>query len=36
MLFGETTIAERPDLVERWVDRWLTYPGEALYREVRS
>lgn len=35
MLFGETTITERPDLVERWIDRWLTYPGAAIDREVR-
>ncbi|MFB6141958.1 MAG: alpha/beta fold hydrolase [Halorientalis sp.] len=36
MLFGETTIAERPDLVEHWKDRWLTYPGAAIYAEVQS
>ncbi|WP_121821657.1 alpha/beta fold hydrolase [Halostella salina] len=35
-LFGETTREERPDLVERWIDRWTTYPGEAVYREVDS
>ncbi len=36
ILFGETTIEERPDLVDAWVDRWLTYPGDAVYREVDS
>lgn len=36
ILFGETTIAERPDLVDRWVDRWRTYPGDAVYHEVES
>lgn len=36
ILFGETSVAERPDLVERWLNRWLTYPGEAIYREVES
>ncbi len=36
LLFGQTTIAERPDLVEAWVDRWLTYPGEAVYQETSS
>jgi pimeloyl-ACP methyl ester carboxylesterase len=36
ILFGATTNEERPELVESWVDRWLTYPGEAVYREVDS
>jgi pimeloyl-ACP methyl ester carboxylesterase len=36
VLFGETTIAERPDLVDSWVDRWLSYPGDAVYHEVDS
>lgn len=36
LLFGETSVAERPDLVETWIDRWLTYPGEAIYHEVKS
>jgi pimeloyl-ACP methyl ester carboxylesterase len=35
-LFGETTRQDRPDLVEHWTDRWQTYPGEAVYNEVRS
>ena len=35
-LFGETTREHRPALVERWVDRWQTYPGEAVYHEVLS
>jgi pimeloyl-ACP methyl ester carboxylesterase len=36
LLFGATSNAERTDLVDRWVDRWLTYPGEAVYQEVSS
>lgn len=35
-LFGETTREENPELVEAWTDRWETYPGEAVYREVES
>lgn len=35
-LFGETTRTERTELVQRWVDRWETYPGEAVYHEVNS
>jgi pimeloyl-ACP methyl ester carboxylesterase len=36
ILFGETTIEEQPELVESWVQRWLSYPGEAVYHEVES
>lgn len=36
LLFGSTTVEERPDLVDSWVDRWLTYPAEAVYHEVHS
>ncbi|AQL44207.1 alpha/beta hydrolase [Halorientalis sp. IM1011] len=36
MLFGQTSIEERTDLVEHWKDRWLTYPGEAVHDEVKS
>lgn len=35
-LFGETTREQNPELVESWVDRWRTYPGEAVYQEVSS
>lgn len=35
-LFGETTRAERPDFVDHWVDRWTTYPGDAVSHEVHS
>lgn len=35
-LFGETTIAEQPDLVSSWVERWRTYPGGAVANEVSS
>ncbi|WP_323676465.1 alpha/beta hydrolase [Halorubellus sp. PRR65] len=36
ILFGATTNEERSALVDAWVDRWLTYPGEGVYQEVRS
>jgi pimeloyl-ACP methyl ester carboxylesterase len=36
LLFGETTNEQRPDLVEQWVDRWSTYPGEAVHLEAQS
>lgn len=36
LLFGKTTLQENPDLAEKWVDRWLTYPAEAVYHEVNS
>ena len=36
LLFGETTMAENPALVEEWIDRWVTYPGEAVYHELGS
>ncbi|MDS0477526.1 alpha/beta hydrolase [Natrinema sp. 1APR25-10V2] len=35
-LFGETTREENPDLVESWVDRWATYPGTSVFRELHS
>lgn len=35
-VFSETTLAGNRELVEAWVDRWTTYPGEAVYREVES
>lgn len=35
-LFGDTTRQERSDLVESWIDRWTTYPGEAVYHEISS
>jgi len=36
LLFIETSVPERPDLVEHWVDRWLTAPGAAISHEVHS
>lgn len=36
ILFGATTNEEKPGLVDEWVDRWLSYPGEAVYHEVNS
>jgi pimeloyl-ACP methyl ester carboxylesterase len=35
-LFGETTRDQRPELVENWIERWRSYPGEAVYQEVDS
>ncbi len=35
-LFGKTTLAENPELVEHWVNRWHTYPTEAFYHEMHS
>ncbi|MFB6179777.1 MAG: alpha/beta fold hydrolase [Halorientalis sp.] len=36
LLFGRTSIEERSELVDHWKNRWLTYPGEAVYDEVKS
>jgi len=36
VLFGDTTRDERPELVETWKRRWLSYPPEAVVNEVRS
>lgn len=36
ILFGQTTVEENSELADRWVDRWLTYPGDAVYDEVSS
>jgi pimeloyl-ACP methyl ester carboxylesterase len=36
LLFGETSMAERRSLVDTWVDRWQTYPAEAVINEVES
>lgn len=36
LLFGETTHVEHPDLVDAWVNRWLTYPPEAVVHELES
>ncbi len=36
LLFGATTIEEHPALADAWLDRWRTYPGEAVYQEVSS
>lgn len=35
-LFGATTLEENSTLVERWVERWQTYPTEAFYHEMHS
>ncbi len=36
LLFGETSMAERRDLVDSWVARWQTYPPEAVVNEMGS
>ncbi len=36
ILFGSTTNERNTELVDAWVDRWLTYPGESVYYEVDS
>ena len=36
ILFGETTRDERPELVDRWLQRWLSYNPEAIANEVGS
>nr|WP_321112618.1 alpha/beta hydrolase [Halorussus salinisoli] len=36
LLFGNTTLRENPELAEMWMDRWFTYPAEAVYHEVNS
>lgn len=36
LLFGATTNEQNQELVDEWVDRWLSYPGEAIYRETSS
>ena len=36
ILFGETTHEQNPELVDSWVDRWLSYPPMAVVNEVRS
>ncbi|MDZ7746184.1 MAG: alpha/beta hydrolase [Halobacteriales archaeon] len=35
-LFGETTRAQQPDLVDRWARKWATYPGLAVHNEMAS
>jgi len=35
-LFGETTRRERPEQVEHWLNRWLTYPSAAVKYEIES
>lgn len=36
ILFGETTREERPELVEEWVERWMSYTPMAVANEVGS
>jgi len=36
ILFGDTTHDQNPELVESWVERWLSYPPMSVVNEVRS
>lgn len=36
ILFGQTTVEEREDLVDHWTERWATYPAGAVIAEVES
>ncbi|MDZ7688810.1 MAG: alpha/beta hydrolase [Halobacteriales archaeon] len=36
ILFGDTTRDQNPELVESWVERWLSYPPMSVVNEVRS
>ncbi len=36
LMFSERAHGEQPDLVERWTDRWHTYPGDAVAAEIES
>jgi len=36
LFFGATTQDQRPELVERWVDRWCTYVPGSVYHTVHS
>lgn len=36
LLFGRTTHEQRPELVERWVDRWCTYVPGSVAHAVHS
>lgn len=36
LLFGATTHKKHPDLVDAWVNRWMTYPPEAVVHELES
>jgi pimeloyl-ACP methyl ester carboxylesterase len=36
LMFSERAHEDQSDLVERWVDRWHTYPGDAVADELES
>ncbi len=36
LMFSERAHEEQPDLVQRWTDRWHTYPGDAVAAEIES
>jgi pimeloyl-ACP methyl ester carboxylesterase len=36
LMFSERAHAEQPALVRRWIDRWHTYPGDAVAAEIES
>lgn len=36
LMFSERAHEAEPDLVQHWVDRWHTYPGDAVAAEIES
>ena len=36
LMFSERAHEEQPDLVQHWIDRWHTYPGDAVAAEIES
>ena len=34
VVFGETTLREQPELVEFWIEHWMTYSGPSLVAEA--
>jgi pimeloyl-ACP methyl ester carboxylesterase len=36
LMFSERAHEEQPELVRHWVDRWHTYPGDAVADEIES
>ena len=36
LMFSERAHEEQADLVEKWTDRWHTYPGDAVAAEIES
>ncbi len=36
LMFSERAHEEQPELVQHWIDRWHTYPGDAVAAEIES